>query len=95
MPEQGGIDGALPSRSGGPEVKKPRYKGAINEGEIDMVYTPNGCIYNDGGTLVRCNDFTPRHMDGFWALQMHFNRYTEAVRHRKELRQNGNIHLES
>ena len=69
--------------------KTPRYKGAINEGEVEMLYTPNGCIYNDGGTLVRCNDFTPRHMNGFWALQQHFNRYTEAVRHRKELRQNG------
>ena len=98
MPEQAGIDDPLSAQSAGGEVragKTHRYKGALNEGEVDMLYTPNGCIYNDGGTLVRCNDFTPRHMDGFWALQQHFNRYTEAVRHRKELRKNGNIHLKS
>ena len=75
--------------------KPTRYKGAMNEGEIDMIYTPNGCIYNDGGTLVRCHDFTPGHMGHVWHLQQYFRRYTDAVRHRKEMRQNGNIHLKS
>jgi len=72
--------------------KPARYKGAINEGEVDMLYTPNGCIYNDGGTLVRCHDFTPGHMGHFWHLQQHFKRYTDAVKHRKAMRNNGNLH---
>lgn len=66
--------------------KTPRYKGAVNEGELDMVYTPNGCIYNDGGTLVHCHDFTPPCFNHFWGLQRYFKIYTETVRHRKELR---------
>ena len=93
MPEQGGIDHPLsPPREGG-EVKAgktPRYKGAVNEGEIDMVYTPNGCIYNDGGIFVRCHDFTPGHMGHFWHLQQHFRQYTDRVKHRKATR-NGRV----
>lgn len=66
--------------------KTARYKGAINEGEVDMLYTPNGCIYNDGGIMVRCHDFTPRHLNGFWHLQQYFRQYTDVVKHRKAMR---------
>jgi hypothetical protein len=89
MPEQGGIDHPLSAPREGGEVragKTPRYKGAINEGEVDMIYTPNGCIYNDGGILVRCHDFTPGHMGHFWHLQQHFRQYTDRVKHRKAMR---------
>jgi hypothetical protein len=66
---------------------------ATNDGKIDMIYTPNGCIYNDGGILMRCHDFTPGHMGHFWHLQQHFRQYTDTVKHRKAMR-NGNIHAE-
>jgi len=59
---------------------------ATNDGKIDMIYTPNGCIYNDDGLFVRCHDFTPGHMGHFWHLQQHFRQYTDAVKHRKAMR---------
>jgi hypothetical protein len=71
--------------------KTPRYKGAINEGEVDMLYTPNGCIYNDGGTLVRCNDFTPRGFTPMWHRWQYFRQYTDVVKHRKAMRGNGEV----
>jgi hypothetical protein len=71
--------------------KTPRYKGAINEGEVDMLYTPNGCIYNDGGTLVRCNDFTPRGFNPMWHRWQYFRQYTDVVKHRKAMRGNGEV----
>lgn len=93
MPEQGGIDHPLSAPREGGEVragKTPRYNGQMNEGEIDMIYTPNGCIYNDGGIMVRCHDFTPRHLNGFWHLQQYFRQYTDIVKHRKATR-NGRV----
>lgn len=75
-------------------MKKPRYKGAVNESEIDCIYTPNGAIYNDGGIYVRCHDFTPRCFNPMWHRWQYFRQYTDVVRHRKELR-NGNIYAEN
>jgi hypothetical protein len=65
------------------------YNGAVNEGEIDMIYTPNGCIYNDGGILMRCHDFTPRGFDPMWHRWQYFKQYTDTVKHRKAMRHGG------
>ena len=93
MPEQERIDHPLSAPREGGEVKAgktARYKGAINEGEVDMIYTPNGCIYNDGGILMRCHDFTPRGFSPMWHRWQYFRQYTDTVKHRKATR-NGRV----
>jgi hypothetical protein len=59
---------------------------APNEGKIDLIYTPNGALYDDDGITLRCHDFTPRCFDPLWHRWQYFRQYTDVVKHRKQTR---------